>query len=311
MIKAETITDSLGRSIQFHYDVNNLVTAITAPGMRDEQGAWQWRTVVQFAYDWKNLNDAGANYGFSGVTTRVRSSVVPVIRAIYYPATSTGYWFGDADSYSPYGMMRKVSERRGMSCSFGALPCSDPAAPLNQQPTIGSGSMSREMVYNYPQTGGGYNDTPTYTQMTEDWAGRDTPAAPVTQYSVLDFGSLRTTIITRPDGVRIEQDTDDDVNSPYYGLLLEDRTYPDPSSQTPMQKSKVFWEKPNDAPLNNFHYNSPRPTRTEVTETCCCAAVTMNTRTARATGAIGSIAELCGGTAEPGRNGRGRTFSIW
>lgn len=226
--------------------------------MRDAQGNWQPRIVARFQYDWKNLNDAGANYGFSGVATKVRNSTVPVIRAIHYPATNTGYWFGDADSYSSYGMIRKVSERRGMTCSVGTLACSDPAAPLTQQPSIGVGTMSREAVYNYPQSGASLNDTPTYTQMTEDWVARDTATAPVTNYSVVDFGTLRRTTITRPDSVRVEQDTNNDPNSSFYGLLTEDRRYPDATSQTVLHKSQVFWEL--------GAYNSPRPTRTEITD---------------------------------------------
>jgi hypothetical protein len=48
----------------------------------------------------KNLNNAGSNYGFqAGLTPRVRGNgVINVIKAIYYPATANGYWFGDTDS---------------------------------------------------------------------------------------------------------------------------------------------------------------------------------------------------------------------
>ena len=36
-----------------------------------------------------------------------------VVQAIYYPGTGSGYWFGDTDSYSGYGMIAKVVEQRG------------------------------------------------------------------------------------------------------------------------------------------------------------------------------------------------------
>jgi len=219
--------------------------------------------VAQFQYDWRYLSSAGTNYGFSGgLTTHVRNNSIPVLRAIYYPATSTGYWFGDADSYSNYGMLRKVSERRGMTITGGSL---------TQQGTISAGLMSREMVYSNP-TSAGYSDiygtlydVPTYTQMTEDWAARDTTAAPVTYFSVVDIGTTRTITIRRTDQVRTEQDINNDPNSDYYGLLLEDRTYPDATSQTLLHKSKVFWERLPYVSYPNLYF-SPRPTRTEVTD---------------------------------------------
>jgi hypothetical protein len=268
----DTITDTLGRVIRFYYetqaDGTELLTAITTPGLADAQGSSTPRVVARLQYNWITLSNAGANYGFvsgpSGLTTKVRQSTIPVLKAIYYPATGTGYWFGDADSYSPYGMIRKVSERRGMT--FSGPPPNDLGS--TGQGTITAGLMSREMTYthpsspgySYPHISGSLTDTPTFTQMTEDWLARDTAAPPVTQFAVVDNVStlIRTTTITRPDGVRIEQDTDNNPSSPTYGLLLEDRAYPDGTSQTLLHKSKVFWE--------HGAYSSPRPTRTEVTD---------------------------------------------
>lgn len=275
----DTITDTLGRQIQFHYqsqgtspNVTETLTAVTAP---DFNGTGQ-RVLMRLLYDTRYLSDAGSNYGFTNVTTHVRSNAIPVIKAIIYPATNTGYWFGDTDSYSNYGMLRKVSERRGMTCTVGGGACTA-VASLTQQPTIGAGSMSREVVYSnhlnqpgYSSVTGSINDTPTYTRMTEDWAARDTTSAPETKFSVSDLGTTRRTIISRPDGVRVEQDTDDDPNSWYYGLLKEDRTYPNETSQDAIHKSKVFWERtgsPGGDPDNyDLSYRSPRPTRTEVVD---------------------------------------------
>lgn len=96
-------------------------------------------------YDTAYLSTAGTNYGFSGVNCRVKSQQINRLKAIYYPATNTGYWFGVADSYSYYGMLRKISERRAMTFS-GSDPV-DPATGPTPQGTIGMGVMSREMVY--------------------------------------------------------------------------------------------------------------------------------------------------------------------
>ena len=92
---------------------------MTAP---DFNGTGQ-RVLMRLLYDTRYLSAAGSNYGFTGVTTRVRSDAISVIKAIVYPATNTGYWFGDADSYSNYGMLRKVSERRAMTCTVGGGDC--------------------------------------------------------------------------------------------------------------------------------------------------------------------------------------------
>jgi RHS repeat-associated protein len=231
----ETIADTLGRVIYFFYDFQGLLTSVVVP---NHLGGGH-RAAVRLQYQWLTLSNAGANYGFaSWLTTKVRQNTIPVIKAIYYPGTDTGYWFGDSDSYSPYGMIRKVKECRGMTFDN---------APWDQQGNIGPGVMSHELTYNYPQFGGSYGDMPTYTQMTEDWAGRTTDSAPVTNFSVVDSGGQRTTTITRPDGAQFKQISD--IAS---GLLLEDGLYRDGVA---LSRTKAFWEF--------GAYNSPRPTRTE------------------------------------------------
>ncbi|HWT02747.1 MAG TPA: hypothetical protein VN256_21040, partial [Pyrinomonadaceae bacterium] len=55
----QTITDTLGRVVTFHYDANNLLTAITAPGLT----SGTTRTLVRLHYKQLTLN-----YAFSGLT---------------------------------------------------------------------------------------------------------------------------------------------------------------------------------------------------------------------------------------------------
>src|SRR5439155_1746915 len=106
--RIQTVTDTLGRTLFFYYDANNLLTAITAPGLNGGQD----RTLIRFHY-----HQLALNYGFSGLTPSVRDSNPWVVDAIYYPATSTGYWLNDSDSYSSYGMLAKVVEERAMGFS--------------------------------------------------------------------------------------------------------------------------------------------------------------------------------------------------
>ncbi len=271
-----TITDTLGRVISFKYvpfNGQDVLVAVTAPGFNGGAD----RVLAQFAYDTANLTSAGANYGFSGVTPRVLNSTPTRLKAIYYPATKTGYWFGDADSHSPYGMIRKVSERR-------AMVCSNPNDTTAQANITSAGSMSREMVYltgttTSPQAGysgvttGGLTDVPTFTTMTEDWAGRQsTIPQPVTGYSVVKTPTTSTSTITRyepntTDGITSVQLTDNNPASPYYGLLTEDSTLPNKlaAPTAALHRSKVYWEVPN-LNTNPSHYGAPRPHHTEVTD---------------------------------------------
>ena len=93
----DTITDTLGRQVKFNYawfNGKNVVVAITAPGYNGGAD----RVVEQYAYDTIDLTLAGSNYGFSGVTPRVQNSLITVMKAIYYPATKTGYYFNKDDN---------------------------------------------------------------------------------------------------------------------------------------------------------------------------------------------------------------------
>ncbi len=245
-----------------------MVVAVTTPGFNGGSD----RVVVQFAYDTINLSNAGATYCFSGVTPRVPNSLITVMKAIYYPATNTGYWFNQSDNaYSPYGMIRKVSERR-------AMVCSNPNDTTAQANITNPGNMSREMVYSSgAQPGfsgviGALSDVPTYTTMTEDWAGRQsTIPKPVTEYSVVSSTTTTTKITRRDenttDGITSVQITDNNSASQTFGLLLEDYTLQNKNDAytTALHRSKVYWEAPD---LNAYpaHYGAPRPYRTEVTD---------------------------------------------
>ena len=70
-----------------------VAVAVTAPGFNG--GAE--RVIARFAYDTASLTAAGSNYGFTGVTPRVQNATIARLKAIYYPATKTGYWLGYSD----------------------------------------------------------------------------------------------------------------------------------------------------------------------------------------------------------------------
>jgi hypothetical protein len=245
--RIQTITDTLNRPINFHYDANNLLTAITGPGLNNGV-----RTLVRLHYHQISLTSS--SYSFSGqITPVVRDAYPWVIDAVYYPGTNTGYWFGDTDSYSTYGMLAKVSERRNMSLS---------SSSLNDAGTITSaGDMTREEVYSYPLTisdpgGSGLTDAPTYPSLTERWTrdGVNIDEA-VTLYSAEPEGNPRTSTMILPNGTKSIQYSHKAPGSFLDGLVYRDETI---SGTTVLQSSNVAWAQ--------GAYESPRPTRVEATD---------------------------------------------
>lgn len=167
------IKDTLGRVFKFNYTQTNgryYLTSITGPGLRDQNGVISERTFARF-----NYKDHTLAYNFAGLTPKVRdnNNSIKVLSSVYYPATNTGYWFGETDSYSPYGMIRKVEEQKGMG--FDA-----------QTGNITPGQVARRRVYEYPENiATPIPDVPEYTTVTETWDGMADPSVPaITQYVV-------------------------------------------------------------------------------------------------------------------------------
>ena len=230
------IRDSLGRIINFWYEGGKL-TAITGPGINGGPE----RQLVRFHYKTLTLN-----YGFSAtLTPNVYDPQPRVLDAIYYPGTGTGYWFGDADSYSPYGMLKKYSEQRGMVFS---------AASLETEGTVTPGTITRQYSYDYPAAPDTtLTDAPTYSTMTETWDGMDTAAA-VTHYLLEKMGATRRTTITFPDQTKSVQLSHRTPGQFKDGYIFEDNTY-DVDGTTLLRKSTVTWAQGD--------YGSARPVRIE------------------------------------------------
>lgn len=249
----QTVTDTLGRVVNFNYDSSSpaRLISVTAPKM-DNAGT---RTVVRLHYKQLTLNPGFAG----GITTDTNNSYPYVVDAIYYPGTNTGYWFNDGDSYSSYGMIAKVVEQRGMSWSGAA----------GDQGTVTPGTMSKQALYDYPLNPDyTLTDAPTYKKLTESWAGMDTvPAEAKTEYLVNnnDYRSDGTTNsparsikVTRPNGTISIQYSYRTPNSWTDGLIFADDTFVmNGSTRTDLGSSLTSWQQGN--------YDSPRPSWTKVT----------------------------------------------
>lgn len=238
--RINTITDTMGRVVNFYYDYNNLLTAITGPGISGGT-----RTLVRLHYRQLTLN-----YAFYYTLTPVVSNPYPwVIDAIYYPSNGNGYWFGDSDSYSSYGMLARATGQRSMGFS---------AASLDDQGTVWPGALTQQHEYNYPlQPDSSLTDAPTYSTMTERWSrdGINIDQA-VTSYSIQQNASPRTTVITLPNGAKSIQYA---LNAPGQfndGLVYRDETRD--AANSLLQSSEVQWEP--------GAYDSPRASRSTITD---------------------------------------------
>lgn len=232
--RIQTINDTLGRVINFYYDANNLLTSVVGPGLNGGT-----RTLLRLHY--RELSTLSAS--FSGLTPMVRDYTPWALDAIYYPSTSTGYWFGDADSYSSYGMIQKVVEQRGMSLS---------ASSLNEQGTVGQGTMSRQRVYDFQLSN--LTDAPTFTTLTESYDGMDTAAA-VTSFQVFSNSTPRTVTVTMPDGTQSVQYSYNHPGTYDDGLVYREETKD--SVGNILRSSDVVWQQGS--------YESARPVSTTAT----------------------------------------------
>lgn len=245
----KNIVDTLGRIYTFNYTLVNgryLLSDITGPGLRDINGSVVPRTFVRFAY-----KDHTIAYNFSGLTPHVRDATVKVLSAIYYPESQSGYWFGDTDSYSPYGMIRKVQEQKSMSYSL--------------QNGVTAGQTTRQRTYSYPtDTLSALNDIPTFGTQTETWEGMTTPA-PVTSFSINWDATPRTTTVTGPNQSRTVEYSfnntslpDSDPEKVKDGLTFKSEFY-DPNNQL-IAKDEVEWEV-GTLTQTGYTLKTPRPSR--------------------------------------------------
>ena len=144
------VTDSQGRNIQFNYNASGDLISITAPGYGGTAQNPVTRTVAQFDYQSRTLS-----YNFTGLTVEnVPTGSVNVLRHIYFPGTNTGSLF----TYSDYGMIHNVSQRRQMTIDGNGV--------------ISDGVESANVAFNYPTSGStALTDAPAFTQRIESTSG--------------------------------------------------------------------------------------------------------------------------------------------
>jgi YD repeat-containing protein len=147
-----------------------------------------------------------------------------VLRYVYFPGTQAGYRY---DYTTPYGMIYRTNQLRGMTVSTTAL--------TSTGSVTSDGQTAASTEYNYPTTASSLTDVPKHTRRTYDWAGRTTGmpgtgAAPYYTFSVSGTDPMISTI-TAPDGSISETKTD--FSGQVYETSIKNGT-------TVLQKS-VFW----------------------------------------------------------------------
>ena len=186
-----SIQDTLGRFMQFHYAGEDLI-AITAPGYNGGPD----RQVARFYYETITFQPYSLfHISYVQVTNPTSARI---LRYVYLPGTQNGYRY----DYSPYGMIYKTSQLRGMTVS--------PSPPLltSMGSVTADGDVAATSQYNYPTGMVNLTDVPKYTNRTDDWAGRTTASAATWSFSADETTGTSTVTSPTPDNTVTETLTD-------------------------------------------------------------------------------------------------------
>ena len=225
--KIDTITDTLGRYINFHYEGPDLIS-VTVPGYNNSSTP---RETVRLFYDDITLDTSTTRFNNGTVSPELPSSI-RVLKYLYFPGTQSGFKY---DYSTAWGTINKISNLRGMTVSSSAV--------------TGEGEVAATTTYNYSSSlGTPLEDVPTFTTRTDDWLGRTTSAAPVTTFAITkDTVNNRTVSkITSPDGTISETWARISEGGWDNGLVTDTftRTLIDPVGQTykTWAHEKLFWD---------------------------------------------------------------------
>jgi RHS repeat-associated protein len=191
--RISSIQDTLGRYIQFYYDSNKSLVAVTAPGLTGQADL----PLMRFYYQDITVNQPGL---FQPGITVTAPTTAHVLKYVYLPSATetTNAHLGYRFDYSAYGIVYQTTQFRGMTIS---------TAPDDYSQTgsiTGEGLQAAVTTYNYETQPSNLGDVPTFTQRTDDWAGR-VAALPIHYFSVDQTTGVAT--VTSPDGTISETHT--------------------------------------------------------------------------------------------------------
>ncbi|HXG94412.1 MAG TPA: hypothetical protein VNN73_18855, partial [Blastocatellia bacterium] len=237
-----SITDTLGRVIQFNYDCLNYLTSITVPGLNDTQ------TVIA-RFDYAMLIPSTSFSGLTVENVPSPGNTVGILKHIYFPTTQTGYLF----TYSAYGMIYNVSLRKGMTYN-------------ETDGTITDGTEKAYVSFNYPTTASSLTDAPAFSQWTQF------PAATLGGTATWSFTTTSGTgtkafTITRPDSSTLTLTRSDTAGAVDFGLMTQSEVKT--SGGISMSKSAISYAndpggKPQVANIVSYDDATPTPNQTKV-----------------------------------------------
>ena len=195
------VTDTLGRLIQFQYDSNYRLSAVTAPGFGGTSQNPVTQTLVQFDYQ-----SVSPIYSFTGLTVERAPWSGLRLKHVYFPATNTGY----LPTYSAYGMVSSVSVRRQMGAS---------AWPPGSPPVITDGVESDAVTFNYPSSGS-LSDCPAFSQWTNTAVNSPPSVFSFTTSANIVAPLTLTFTITQPDASTLLLTRSTDGSIPANGRLV-------------------------------------------------------------------------------------------
>jgi RHS repeat-associated protein len=233
--KISTIQDTLERYVQFNYDSNGDLVAITQPGFNGSGTPLQ---VMRFYYKSTDISLTQSGLWGSGITPSLpASNSAHVLEYVYLPASSEsgGAHLGYKFEYSPYGMIYRSTQYRGMTVSTTSL--------TSAGSVTATGSQAAVTEYNYPTSPSGLTDVPAYTTRTDDWAGRTTTSTPQYAFANSTATNEKISKVTAPDGTVTETHSNDLPGQWNDGLVIEtDVGYMSGGSMVVLSRTRVDWD---------------------------------------------------------------------
>jgi hypothetical protein len=208
--KISSIEDTLQRYVRFYYASNGDLVTVTAPGLT----GYSDRQVMRFYYTDVTI---GSSLFDSAVHVSGPTSV-HTLQYVYLPTSAddfnphVGYRF----DYSPYGMVRQITQFRGMTVDSTSTST---AGSVNNQ-----GTVAAQTTYSYPTSGQSLTDVPKYDTRTDEWAGRTTGgSAPAYTFATTSGTGEKILTITAPapDGTISETHTTDNPGNWDDGLVKQ------------------------------------------------------------------------------------------
>ena len=145
----DTIKDTVGRIIKFHYDFAGHVVSVTGPSLETDD-----RVIARFTYSPRDINLQLCDVPFC----RQFSARDEGLSGIIFPGTAQAYWIGTSFDY---GLSDGYLQTAGVTFKDNGV---------DKEPTeIVNGVLLSETLYDYPIDAPGMSRPPEYKSKTVKW----------------------------------------------------------------------------------------------------------------------------------------------